>query len=371
MAKTVKKQPIDFVLLISILILLSFGIIMVFSASDPYARNNYQDPYYILKNQLLYAAIGMGCMFAASAFNYRKLEKLAPFAVCTSIILLILVLMPPFGRETKETWRWMYIGSFQFQPSEIAKFSVILFFSASLAKRRNDLQYFFKGLLPYFAIIGICAVLLLKEPHLSATIIVVLVAFVLLFTAGAKISHFIILFTPMAAALSVVVAVVPYMRDRVLSFLDPWKDITGDGWQAVQSLYAIGSGGIFGRGLGKSMQKFMWIPEPHNDFIFSVLAEELGFVGVATVLVLFMLFTIRGLKIAINAPDIFGSLLAAGITSLIAIQALLNVAVVTSSIPPTGVTLPFFSAGGTSLFLFMTQAGVLLNISRYASYERI
>jgi cell division protein FtsW len=175
---------------------------------------------------------------------------------------------------------------------------------------------------------------------------------------------------PAVAGLSVIVATVPYMQARFQAFIDPWKDLAGDGWQVVQSLYAIGSGGLFGRGLGKSMQKFMYLPEPHNDFIFPILAEELGFIGVFTVLFMFGVFIWRGIRIAVNAPDMFGSLLAIGITSLIAIQSLLNVATVTASVPPTGVSLPFFSSGGTSLIMFMTEVGVLMNISRYSQHHR-
>ncbi|MGI6778694.1 MAG: putative lipid II flippase FtsW, partial [Acetivibrionales bacterium] len=310
-------------------------------------------------------------MIAAANFDYRKLRRLAPALFVVNIILLILVLVPGIGRETKDTWRWIYIGSFQFQPSEITKFAVILYFSYSLSKRKEQLQYFFRGFAPYLLLIAIIAVLLLLEPHLSCTIIIILVSFIIMFSAGAKIKHFLIVSVPALGTLATVVAFVPYMRDRVLSFTDPWKDKMGDGYQAIQSLYAIGSGGLFGRGLGRSMQKFLYIPEPHNDFIFSVLAEELGFIGVIAVLFLFLIFIWRGIKVAMNAPDTFGSLVAMGITSLIAVQSLLNIGVVTSSIPPTGVSLPFFSSGGSSLVLFLAEVGVLLNISRYANYERI
>jgi cell division protein FtsW len=365
------KKPFDFWVFISVLILLSLGIIMVFSASAPISYNSYHDVYYILKKQLLYALIGFLGMFIAANVDYRKWDKLSKPLLVLSIVLLIMVRIPGIGREVKDTWRWLYIGPFQFQPSEVAKLAIVLFFSSSLSRRRDQLNYFFKGIMPYIFLIAVFAGLLLLEPHLSCTIIVICVASILLFSAGAKIRHFILLGIPAVAGLATVVAFVPYMRARVLSFLDPWKDLQGDGWQAVQSLYAIGSGGIFGRGLGRSMQKFLYLPEPHNDFIFSVLAEELGFIGVFSVLLLFIILIWRGIKIAVNAPDTFGSLVAVGITSLIAVQTLLNVAVVTSSIPPTGVSLPFFSYGGTSLIMFMGEVGILLNISRYANYERI
>lgn len=365
------KKPFDFWIFMSVLILLTLGLVMVLSASMPTAYHVNNDIYYIFKKQLMYAVIGIVAMLVAANIDYRKLRKLAPVLLIISIVLLILVLVPGIGRETKETWRWIYIGSFQFQPSEIAKFAVILFFSYSLSKRREKLGYFFKGFCPYLLLIGIISALLIMEPHLSCTIIIVSVAFIILFSAGAKIKHFLIVSVPAIGAFATIVAFVPYMRARVLSFTNPWNDPLGDGYQAVQSLYAIGSGGLFGRGLGRSMQKFLYIPEPHNDFIFSVLAEELGYIGVLAVLLLFMIFIWRGVKVAMNAPDVFGSLVAIGITSLVAVQSLLNVAVVTSSVPPTGVSLPFFSFGGTSLVLFLAEVGVLLNISRNANYERV
>lgn len=365
------KKPFDFWIFLTVLLLLSLGIIMVFSASAPTAYNVNHDVYYFLKKQLISAILGCVAMFVALNFDYHKLARFAPLLLVASIVLLILVLIPGIGKNTKGTWRWFYIGGQQFQPSELAKFAVILFFAHSLSKRRDQLQYFFKGLLPYLLVIGIFAGLLLLEPHLSCTIILILVAAIILFCAGAKIRHFVMMAVPVTAALALVVAVTPYMQKRVFSFLNPWNDLKGDGWQAVQSLYAIGSGGLFGRGLGRSLQKFLYIPEPHNDFIFSVLAEELGFLGVIAVLILFLIFIWRGIKVSMNAPDVFGSLLAIGITSLVAVQVLLNVAVVTSSMPPTGVSLPFFSYGGTSLMIFMAEVGVLLNISKQANYERI
>jgi len=211
----------------------------------------------------------------------------------------------------------------------------------------------------------------MMETHLSATIILCVLSAVILYIGGARIRHFVIIAAPVLAGFGAVVFFTDYMTARIKSFIDPWSDLQGNGWQPVQSLYAIGSGGIFGRGLGQSLQKFLYIPEPQNDYIFSILAEELGYVGVLAVLILFLIFIWRGIKIAMNAPDTYGSLLAAGVTALIGVQSLLNVAVVTNSVPPTGVSLPFFSAGGTSLCLFLVEAGILLNVSRYASYERI
>ncbi|HPZ05756.1 MAG TPA: FtsW/RodA/SpoVE family cell cycle protein, partial [Clostridiales bacterium] len=203
------------------------------------------------------------------------------------------------------------------------------------------------------------------------TIIMIAITMIILFVAGAKIRHFAVLTVPVLLTIVAVISFTDYMTPRINSWLDPWSDPRGSGYQTIQALYAIGSGGLFGRGLGQSMQKFLYVPEPHNDYIFPILAEELGFVGVLAVMLLFLIFIWRGIKIAVHAPDVYGCLIATGITALIAVQSLFNVAVVTNSVPPTGVSLPFFSSGGTALILFMTEAGILLNISRYSRYERI
>ncbi|MCX7843588.1 MAG: putative lipid II flippase FtsW [Clostridia bacterium] len=366
---TAKKKPFDFWIFMTVLILLSLGIIMVFSASSAHAFNYMHDTYYFLKRQLVSALIGLAVMLATMQIDYRKLGKWSPLLLAASIAMLVLVLIPGIGREVNGAKRWFSFVNFQ--PSELTKLAVIMFFSYSLSKRRDQLQYFFKGLLPYLILIGLIAGLLILEPHLSGTILIFTVACIILFNAGAKISHFIYMFIPAVAGLFLAISTSDYRRARVLSFLNPWADLQGDGWQVVQSLYAIGSGGLFGRGLGRSLQKFLYIPEPHNDFIFSIMAEELGFIGILAVMTLFLIFIWRGIKIAMNAPDVYGSLVAVGVTSLVAVQVLINVAVVTSSMPVTGMPLPFFSYGGTSLVFLLFGVGMLLNISRYANYERI
>lgn len=365
------RKPVDFWILITTFILLALGTIMVFSASAAYAYNYYHDTYYFLKKQLTMLPIAFAAMLFTMNFDYRKLGKWSPIFVVVSIFLLILVFVPGIGTATKGARRWLDLKVTSFQPSEFSKMAVILFFSYSLSKRKNQLHSFFKGLLPYLVLIGIYAALLLLEPHLSGTMIIAMVACIILFCAGARIKHFVILALPAVAGLAAAIAFSDYRRERFLSFLNPLEDAQGSGWQIINSLYAIGSGGLFGRGLGKSLQKFLYIPEPHNDFILAVLAEELGFVGVLLVMILFSIFIWRGIKISMNAPDTFGSLTAVGITSLIAVQVIINVAVVTASMPVTGMPLPFFSYGGTSLVFLMSEVGILLNISRYANYERI
>lgn len=366
------KKPFDFWLFMTVLIMLSLGLIMVFSASAPTAQKEYNDIYYIIKSQLLYAVIGIIAMLFAANYDYHKYgKKTVMLMIGGSIFFLILVLIPGIGKEINGSWRWIYVGPFHFQPSEFAKLAMILFLAFSLSKRKRGLDSFVRDFVPYLFLIGIIAGLLLMETHLSATIIICSMAFLILFTGGAKVRHFLIIAAPSIAGLIAIITFTDYLAIRIKSFVDPWSDLQGAGWQTVQSLYAIGSGGIFGRGLGQSMQKFLYIPEPQNDYIFAILAEELGYIGVLAVMILFLIFIWRGIKIAMNAPDTFGSLIAVGITALIAVQSLLNVAVVSKAIPPTGVSLPFFSSGGTSLLLFLVEVGILLNISRYASYERI
>ncbi len=366
-----ERKPFDFWILMTVLVLFAIGLVMLFSASAAYAYTYEGSTYHFLIKQLEYGAIGIAAMFFISGIDYHKWGKISPILMVVTIVLLILVRIPGIGRNINGSWRWIYIGPQSFQPSELLKIAVILFFSFSLAKRKDQLQYFFKGLLPYLLIICLFAGLLLLEPHLSCTILVSMVAMVILFSAGARIKHFVILIVPAVTALAVLISTWDYMQDRVLTFLDPFKDKQGSGWQTVQSLYAIGSGGWFGRGLGKSLQKFLYLPEPHNDFIFAVVAEELGYIGVIAILLLFFIFIWRGVKVSMCAPDVFGSLVAIGITSLVAIQAIINVSVVTSSMPNTGISLPFFSYGGTSLVFMLCEIGILLNISKYAKYERI
>jgi cell division protein FtsW len=367
------KKPFDFWLFITVLILLSLGLVMVFSASAPTAQRDYNgDTYYIIRKQLMFAFAGIIVMLLAANYDYRKYGKKTVMALMgASIILLIAVLIPGIGHEVNGSRRWINFGSIPFQPSEMTKLALILYLSFNLSKRKKPLNSFFGDLMPYLFVVGLISLLLLLETHLSATIIMISLSMIILFVAGAKIRHFLILVAPVAAVLAAVISFTDYMTPRINSYLNPWSSPQGEGWQTIQSLYAIGSGGLFGRGLGQSMQKFLYIPEPQNDYIFAILAEELGYIGVAAVLLLFMIFIWRGIKIAVHAPDTFSSLIAAGITALIAVQSLFNIAVVTNSVPPTGVSLPFFSSGGTSLMFFLVEVGILLNISRYSNYERI
>lgn len=365
------KRPFDFWIFATVIVMLSLGSIMVFSSSYYYSAQHFGEAFHFLNQQLIYMALSIIVLIFTMNYDYRRLGKISPLLLMISIGLLIIVLIPGIGVETKGAQRWLRIGPIKsIQPSEIAKLALIIFLSFSLSKRREVLQSFTKGLVPYLLVIGLVSGLVLIEPHMSGALIIIITACIILLCGGAKISHFVGLAIPFLAAATFAALFVSYRADRVKAWLDPFKYYRDEGWQIVQSLLAIGSGGVFGKGLGQSMQKYLYIPEPYNDYIFAVLAEELGFLGSLTVMILFMIFIWRGIKVAMNAPDVFGCLLATGITSLIGIQFLFNIAVVTNSIPSTGISLPFFSAGGSSLIFLMLGVGILLNISRYANYER-
>ena len=358
------NNPIDFTLIITIFLLLSIGLIMLLSASSPSALSESGNSYSYFSKQLIFAILGIIAMMIISKIDYRFYQKFYKYAWWISLILLALVLIA--GRTINGAKRWIYFTeTLSIQPSELVKMLMIIFYAGILVKNRDELNKYGKGFIKHVLLLAPIIGLLLLEPHFSASIVIIGICSIMMIIAGCKFWHF--LATGLAVGVPAIVALVafsPYRLQRVITFLDPWKDATGDGWQVIQSLYAIGSGGLFGAGLGESKQKFLYIPEPHNDFIFSILGEELGFIGCAIVLILFAVFIWRGVLIAMKAPDMFGSLLAIGITALVGIQVIINVAVVTSSMPATGMPLPFFSYGGTALFILLCEMGVLLNISR-------
>lgn len=364
------NRPFDFLIFIPVFILVLFGVVMILSSSSASAYTIFGDTYFFLRSQLFNAFIGFIVLLIAMNIDYKNLRKVAPILLVLAIVFLILVRIPGIGSNIKGSWRWIHLGPLSFQPSEFAKFVIILFFSFSLSKKPNQLSSF-KNFLSYIVLIGIFSILLILEPHLSCTIIIILTTGTILFCAGAKLKHFLITIIPTVIVLIITVAFNPYMQSRIQTFMGLNSDNLGDSWQISQSLIAIGSGGFLGKGLGRSIQKYLFLPEPQNDFIFSIIAEELGFIGVVFVLLMFSILIWRGIKIAATAEDLFGTLLATGITTIIAIQLILNIAVVTHSIPTTGVSLPFISAGGTSLLFLMGSVGILLNISKHANYERI
>ena len=366
------QPPMDLPFLLLELTLLGFGLVMLFSAS--YAVGTYRrgDAYAYIRPQLMFAAMGLVAMYAASRVDYHIFHHLAWPLLGLSVVLLVVVLFMPEYNGCK---RWIVLpGLGTLQPSEIAKFAVILTFSHIIALNHPKMKGFAVGVLPFAAILGLVAVLMLLEPHLSGTLLILGIGAVLMFVGGTGLRWFALAgggaVGVLGAALVLLPDLVPYATDRLSSWLDPFADPLGDGHQTIQSLYAIGSGGATGLGLGNSRQKHLYVPEPQNDFIFSILCEELGFIGAALVILLFVLLLLRGLAIALRAPDKFGALLVVGFVVQVVLQAALNMAVVTNTIPNTGISLPFFSSGGTSLMMLLGEMGIVLSVSRQASQAK-
>ncbi len=358
-----EHKPVDYSLVVIILMLLCFGLVMVFSASSANAHYVYGDATYFFKKQLIWAVFGLVVMWLVSRFPYKKIKQFANLLFVISIVLLLLV--PIIGIEANGAKRWLGFGSFSFQPSEFAKLTLVLFLAKSINIYPERIPQLTNGYIRYLGIIVAIAGIVLLQPHMSGSIVIALGGVAVLFAAGFKLRYFFVTgFMAVPALLALAVAS-PYRFKRITSFLDPFADKLGESWQIVQSLYAIGSGGLFGLGLGQSRQKFLYIPEPQNDFIFAIVCEELGFIGALFVIFLFALLIWKGIMIAKNAPDEFSALTATGITALVAVQTLMNMAVVTSMMPVTGVPLPFFSYGGSSLVILLIEMGILLNISRH------
>ena len=367
------KNNLDFGMLITIIILLCAGIVMVASASSYYALSNYNNSNYFLVRQLFFGIIGFIFMIIISNIDYKRYKKWGYLFYIICLVLLVLVLTP-LGQTRNGAKRWLGFDALVFQPSEIMKIGSVIGMSTYLSLNYKKLTSFKGYIIPILMLLLVVIVMFMQK-HLSGTIVMFVAACSIIFVSGIKVkARYIIAGIIAAAAMLAVFIFMPsgdstessgsFRLDRIVSFLNPEEDIKGGNWQAAQSLYAIGSGGIFGRGLGQSRQKYLWLPEAQNDFIFSVLGEELGLVGTVTVLALFSFFIYRGYRIAITARDMYGSLLATGITSAVALQILVNIAVVTCTVPVTGMPLPFFSYGGTALFINLCAMGILLNISR-------
>lgn len=366
-----KKRASDFTLMIAVILLVFIGIIMVFSSSWPDGLYRMNDGYYFLKKQLIASGLGLIAMLFFMNFDYWKLNKLAKIIFIASIITGLLI-FTPLGIELKGARRWINLGFTTFMPSDAIKLGSIIYFSSFLAKRKDNVKRFFKGFIPSLIIIGISCGLILLQRDLGTSATVGLTLFILLFIAGANVFH--LSFLAIIGAIGGFIAITgeEFRMKRITAFLNPFAAEVRDnaGWQAIQSLFALGSGGLFGLGLGKSRQKFFYIPEPQNDFIFAIIGEELGFLGCVTVMLLFLLIIWRGIRIALSTKDLFGCYLASGIVALITVQSLIHIAVVTSSMPTTGITLPFISFGGTSLMMYMAAIGILLNISRHTELDR-
>lgn len=361
--KVSKQHKTDYILLACVLFLVGFGILMVYSASFYSAELTYGNKMFFAKKQIVGAVIGLVAMIGTSFINYNILQKLKWPAIILSTLLLTAVFIPGLGVTNYGATRWINLGFFTLQPSEIAKFGFVIFSAAYLSKNYTKVKSFV-GIIPVIIAGGVMCLLIIMEPNMSITICVALTMIVMLIVGGAKFKHFIIIAIPMVALAVTLVLIEPYRLKRLLAFLDPWSSAQAEGFQLVQSLYAVGSGGWFGVGLFNSRQKYLFLPFAESDFIFSIIAEEFGFVGCLLLLGIYLIVILRGIKIAKNAVNRFGCYLATGIVAIIALQLIINIAVVTGSIPPTGLPLPFISAGSTSLVVFMSAIGVLLNIDK-------
>ncbi len=362
------RPGLDVAFLAILLLLLCYGLLMLYSAGYAVALYRRGDAYAYIRPQLLFAALGVAAMYAASLVDYHIWHRLAWPLLGVSLVLLVIVLFMPEYNGCK---RWLVLpGLGTLQPSEIAKFSVVLVFSHIISLNHDRMKTFSTGVLPFGLVLGAVAVLMLLEPHLSGTVLILGIGAVLMFVGGTGLRWFGIAAAlgvgAVAAAVVLLPDLVPYAASRLASWQDPFADPLGEGHQTIQSLYAIASGGLVGLGLGNSRQKYLYVPEPQNDFIFSILCEELGFAGAALVILLFLALFLRGMSIAVRARDKFGALLVVGFVTQVILQAVLNIAVVTNTIPNTGISLPFFSSGGTSLMMLLGEMGIVLSVSRQA-----
>jgi cell division protein FtsW len=355
----------DYPLILTIVALLSFGLIMVYSASVVTAYTTYGNQFYYLTRQAINAVVGLALMLILMRLDYHYLGALSLPGLVAAVASLLVVLLPGVGNEVYGAQRWIRLFGFQFQPSEFAKLAFIIYMSHWFAEKREQVRDFVYGFLPFVLLLAIVTALLLKQPDMGTASVIAVTAISIYFTAGAHPLQLGALLAASALALVPLIRMAPYRMARVLAFLDPWERPLGNGYHVVQSLMALGAGGLTGVGLGVGRQKFLYLPFPHTDSIFAVIGEELGLAGTVGVLLLFVFFAYRGLRIAWYAPDLFGRLLASGVTCGIVFQALINVGVLTSSVPFTGITLPFISAGGSSLITTLASCGILLSISRH------
>ena len=364
------RGAMDMPFLLLTLLLTGVGLVMLFSASFPAAYYSTGDAAYYFKRQLIFAVLGLVAMFIISRMNYQRWRGLEKILLGLSIALLVMVIIPHVGITINGATRWLGFGELlTFQPSEIAKLGVIVFFADSISKKREKMLTWRYGVIPYVLILGVVGILMLLEPHLSGAILIVGTGAVMMAVGGIQgwliglgvggVGVASVMFIKLVES-----GVIKYNADRILLWQDPWSDAGDAGYQICQSLIAIGSGGLLGVGLGKSRQKFLYLPERHNDCIFAIVSEELGLIGACVIMLIFALLIIRGFWIALHARDRFGALLVVGITTQVALQTFLNIAVVTGLIPATGISLPFFSYGGTALALQLVEMGIVLSVSR-------
>ena len=362
--RATKRVAMDHSLLIITIVLALVGLVMVFSASAVVAGNRFHDPGYFLKRQLAWLAFGFLLLHLASHIDYVWWKRLSIPLLGLTVVLLVMALIPSLGVSAKGARRWLRLGPISVQPAEIAKLVAVMYLAAYLAKKEDRLTGFLSGLAPALLIVGVLGGLVLLEPDLGTVVVMGSVAIGLLFLGGARLSHLLSLGLCAVPVVLVLVLSSSYRRQRLMTFLAPWKDASDAGFQITQSFLAFGSGGLFGVGLGEGKQKLFFLPEAHTDFVLALVGEELGLVGTAVIILLFALFAIRGFQVAARARMPFGRYLGMGITLLIGVQALINACVVTGLLPTKGLTLPFVSYGGSSLVTCMFGVGILLNISR-------
>ena len=365
-----ENTSVDLTFMVLVLLLLVFGLVMMFSAS--YAQGYYREgnSFHYITRQLVWAVAGLCAMFIFSRMDYHFWRKLAwPLFPVVTALLVLCYFMP----AVNDAHRWIFIGNFQFQPSELAKFSLVLLFSHLLVSNEKKLGQFRYGIFPFAVILGVYAGLIVKEPHLSATILLVVMGGIMLVVGGLP-AKWIAAAGGLVAAGVAAIMLIPSLHERAMGRITIWQDPSSDplgtGYQTLQSLYAIGSGGLMGAGIGNSRQKYLFLPEPQNDFVFSVVCEELGFIGALLVILLFSLLIWRGFTIVIKARDRFGAMLVIGFIAQVGVQAILNMAVVTNTIPATGISLPFFSYGGTALAILLGEMGIILSVSRQTTVEK-
>ena len=368
-SRELAKGPIDVTFCLLVLLLTAIGLVMLLSASFPSAyyeeQPSHHNPLYYFERQAIFAVLGIAVMFLVSKFNYQRLRGVGKMLLYVSIVLLILVLVlpSPFTVTVKGATRWLKFG-IQFQPSEIAKAAVVIYFAESISKKKDKMRTFRYGILPYAFILILIGGLVGWEPHLSGALLILGAGAAMMLVGGINWAWVIAAAGSAVGLVYVALFVIGYNTSRVTYWLDPWADASDKGYQLSQSLITIGSGGLWGLGLGKSRQKFLFLPEEHNDFIFSIVCEELGLVGAGIIMLLFAALVLRGYWIALHCRDRFGTLLVVGFTTSIAMQVFLNIAVVSGALPTTGISLPFFSYGGTALCVQLVEMGVILSVSR-------
>ncbi len=357
----------DLKILIPTLLLVGIGIVMVYSASSTLAQEHFNEEYYFLIKQAVFALVGVIVLIIFKNFNYTYLAYLTYPLIILALLFIAAIEIPGLGVEVKGASRWLNIGLFTFQPSEFARFVLVLYLAYSMSKKENSIKSFSIGFLPHFILLVLFSLLFLHQPDFGSIIIFGALTWIMLFVGGVPLLHLVSPLPFVAAPLFYLMNQKPYIIDRFMGFLDPWKYASGEGYQLVHAFMAFGSGGFFGAGFGQSYQKLFYLPEPHTDFIFAVIGEEMGFVGVLIILALFCVILYSGIRIALRTEDPFGSLLAMGLTTALGLQLFVNLGVTLGLLPTKGLTLPFLSYGGTSLLISMASIGILLNIDGASS----